>query len=314
MKQSIKLGLLASALMAITGTVSAQMKDIVVVDTKESPYVIDARGVVVRDPFGLCWRTGSWSVERAAKAAIQGAPYPNWTLGCECDKDLMPKPVCEPPPPPPPPAPTPPPPPPPPPAPTSEKVTFAADALFDFDKAVLRPDGKAKLDELVSKLAGVSLEVIIGVGYTDRSAPLKHNLDLSVASCAVREGLPGEQGHRAEPCLHGRQGPGEPGQAVPGSVRQGRDSQPQAADRVPAAESSRRGRGGGYPPGPSLSELFADQSPASAGLFFDFEADACEPMARMHRPFSARRALRAAGRARARQLHETAVRQEVTSS
>ena len=97
MKQSIKLGLVASALMAITGTVSAQMKDIVVVDTKESPYVIDARGVVVRDPFGLCWRTGSWSVDRAAKAAIQGAPYPNWTLGCECDKDLMPKPVCEPP-------------------------------------------------------------------------------------------------------------------------------------------------------------------------------------------------------------------------
>jgi OOP family OmpA-OmpF porin len=181
MKQSIKLGLVASALMAITGTVSAQMKDIVVVDTKESPYVIDARGVVVRDPFGLCWRTGSWSVERAAKAAIQGAPYPNWTLGCECDKDLMPKPVCEPPPPPPPPpAPTPPPPPPPPPAPTSEKVTFAADALFDFDKAVLRPDGKAKLDELVSKLAGVSLEVIIGVGYTDRIGSLKHNMDLSV--------------------------------------------------------------------------------------------------------------------------------------
>jgi len=76
--------------------------------------------------------------------------------------------------------PPPPPPPPPPPAPTSEKVTFAADALFDFDKAVLRPDGKAKLDELVSKLAGVSLEVIIGVGYTDRIGSLKHNMDLSV--------------------------------------------------------------------------------------------------------------------------------------
>ncbi len=190
MKKSIKLGLLATALMAITGTVSAQMKDVTVVDTKESPYVIDARGVIVRDPFGLCWRTGSWSVDRAAKTVIKDAPFPNWTAGCECDKDLMVKPVCEPPPPPPPPpAPTPPPPPPPP-APTSEKVTFAADALFDFDKAVLRADGKAKLDDLVSKLAGVSLEVIIAVGYTDRLGPLAHNQKLSVARAqAVKDYL-----------------------------------------------------------------------------------------------------------------------------
>ncbi len=40
-----------------------------------------------------------------------------------------------------------------PPAPVSEKVSFAADAFFDFDKSVLKPEGKAKLDDLVSKLA-----------------------------------------------------------------------------------------------------------------------------------------------------------------
>lgn len=181
MKQSIKLGLAAAALIGVWGTASAQT-DITLVDPKESPYVIDPRGVIVRDPFGLCWRTGFWSVDRASKAAIKDAKYPNWTAICECeDKSLWVKPVCEPPPPPPPPpAPTPPPPPPPAaPAPTSEKVTFAADALFDFDKAVLRPDGRAKLDELVSKLAGVSLEVIIGVGYTDRIGSEAYNLDLS---------------------------------------------------------------------------------------------------------------------------------------
>ncbi|HQR71670.1 MAG TPA: hypothetical protein PLE54_13760, partial [Burkholderiaceae bacterium] len=105
MKQSIKLGLVAAALMALTGTVGAQIKDITVVDTKESPYVIDARGNIVRDPFGLCWRTGSWSVDRAAKTVIKDAKWPSWTAGCECDRDLMPKPVCEPPPPPPPPTP-----------------------------------------------------------------------------------------------------------------------------------------------------------------------------------------------------------------
>ena len=53
------------------------------------------------------------------------------------------------------------------PAPTSEKVTFAADAFFDFDKAVLKPEGKAKLDDLVSKMSGLNLEVIIAVGHTD---------------------------------------------------------------------------------------------------------------------------------------------------
>jgi OmpA-OmpF porin, OOP family len=183
MKKSIKLGLVASALMTVSGLVFAQATDIKLVDPRESPYVIDPRGVIVKDPFGLCWRTGQWSVERAAAAKIEGAKFPNWTAGCECDKDLMKAPTCEPPPPPPAPAAAPPPPPPPPPAPpapTSEKVTFAADALFDFDKAVLRPEGKAKMDDLVSKLAGVSLEVIIGVGYTDRIGSLKHNQDLSV--------------------------------------------------------------------------------------------------------------------------------------
>ncbi|MDO8376673.1 MAG: OmpA family protein, partial [Aquabacterium sp.] len=49
------------------------------------------------------------------------------------------------------------------PAPVSEKVTFAADAFFDFDKAVLKPEAKAKLDDLVGKTSAVALEVIIAV-------------------------------------------------------------------------------------------------------------------------------------------------------
>jgi OOP family OmpA-OmpF porin len=181
MKQSIKLGVVAAALMTVAGFAFAQTKDIKVVDPKESPYVLSPSGTIVMDPFGLCWRTANWSVERAAATKIEGAKFPNWTAGCECDRSLMKAPTCEPPPPPPPPAVAPPPPPPPPapPAPTSEKVTFAADALFDFDKATLRPEGKAKMDDLVSKLAGVSLEVIIAVGYTDRIGSEKYNLNLS---------------------------------------------------------------------------------------------------------------------------------------
>jgi OOP family OmpA-OmpF porin len=79
-----------------------------------------------------------------------------------------------PPPPPPPPAPVTPP------APTSEKVTFAADTFFDFDKAVLKPEGKAKLDDIVSKMSGLNLEVVIAVGHTDSIGSDAYNQKLSV--------------------------------------------------------------------------------------------------------------------------------------
>lgn len=65
-------------------------------------------------------------------------------------------------------------------APTSEKVTFAADAFFDFDKSVLKPEGKAKLDDLVSKISGINLEVIIAVGHTDYVGSDAYNQKLSV--------------------------------------------------------------------------------------------------------------------------------------
>jgi OOP family OmpA-OmpF porin len=78
----------------------------------------------------------------------------------------------------------PPPPPPPPPAappkPTSEKVTFAADTFFDFDKAVLKPEGKAKLDDLTSKIKNITLEVIIAVGHTDSVGSDAYNQKLSL--------------------------------------------------------------------------------------------------------------------------------------
>jgi len=181
MNKSAKLGaLLATAVMAVaSGNAIAQAKDIP--GAKNAPaYVLDPRGNVVVDPFGLCWRTPWWTPQLAGIDGPNGA-------GCQCDKAVLPKEVCEPPPPPPPPAPPkaappPPPPPPPPPAPpkpTTEKVTFAADALFDFDKYVIKPEARAKLDDLVSKLAGVNLEVIVAVGHTDWIGTEEYNLGLS---------------------------------------------------------------------------------------------------------------------------------------
>jgi OOP family OmpA-OmpF porin len=134
-------------------------------------YVEDTRQAIVKDPFGLCWRTGFWTPAQA---------------NCECDKDLLPKEKCEPPAPrvaeaPP----APPPPPPPAPKPVTEKVTLAADVLFDFDKAVLRPEGKAKLDDLVGKIKALNLEVVIAIGHTDRIGSKAYNQRLSERRAAA---------------------------------------------------------------------------------------------------------------------------------
>jgi len=159
MKVSTRLAVLLAAVgVSFASGVFAQSKD---------AYVQDARGVIVRnsnvgDPKigNLCWRTGSWTPALAM---------------LECDPDLVK--VAEVPTPPPPPVT---PPPPPPVTPSSTKVTFAADAFFDFDKAVLKPEAKAKLDDLVGKLKPINLEVIIAVGHTDGIGSDAYNNKLSV--------------------------------------------------------------------------------------------------------------------------------------
>ena len=65
-------------------------------------------------------------------------------------------------------------------APATEKVSFAADAFFDFDKADLKPEGKAKLDDLADKVKGLTLEVVIAVGHTDAKGTDAYNQKLSV--------------------------------------------------------------------------------------------------------------------------------------
>ena len=136
------------------------------VQAQERVYVIDQRNVVAKSGFGLCWRTGYWTPAAAAKDPA----------GCQCDKDLLPKEVCEPKVAPAPVAA---------PKPAGEKITIAADALFDFNKAVLRPEGKAKLDELVSKSKAIKLEVILVVGHTDRIGSDSFNQGLSERRAAA---------------------------------------------------------------------------------------------------------------------------------
>jgi OOP family OmpA-OmpF porin len=116
-----------------------------------------------------CWRDNFWTPATAAKG---------------CDGEIKPAPKVEPPKapaaPPPAPAPAPAKPVTPPPVPVSEKVTFAADAFFDFDKSTLKPEAMAKLDDLVSKTKGINLEVIIAVGHTDSVGSDEYNQKLSI--------------------------------------------------------------------------------------------------------------------------------------
>ena len=45
---------------------------------------------------------------------------------------------------------------------------------------MLKPEGKAKLDDLTSKVKGINLEVIIAVGHTDSVGSDAYNQKLSV--------------------------------------------------------------------------------------------------------------------------------------
>jgi len=66
------------------------------------------------------------------------------------------------------------------PAPKPEKVTTASTVNFDFDRYVIRPDARSKLDDLVGKLRNVNLEVVIAVGHADRLGSDAYNMKLSV--------------------------------------------------------------------------------------------------------------------------------------
>ena len=151
MKTSIKLcGLAAAVLMATAG--SAMASDTVV------PYVLDSQSKVVTNSTGLCWRTSFWTPALAEQGGPDG-------LGCTCDKDILSAAACTKA------------------APVEEprvaKVTLAADTLFAFDSAKLSEDGRNMLDQLVSRMAGMDVEVILTTGYADRLGKDAYNQKLS---------------------------------------------------------------------------------------------------------------------------------------
>jgi OOP family OmpA-OmpF porin len=138
-----------------------------------------AGGDVWKNSTGQCWRDSSWTPATAAPgcdgaiaAPVAAAPAPAPAPA----PAVVPAPAADPAPAAAPKAPAAPAPA----AAAASKVTYAADAFFNFDKSVLKAEGKAKLDDLVGKLKGISLEVIIAVGHTDSVGTDSYNQKLSV--------------------------------------------------------------------------------------------------------------------------------------
>ena len=84
-------------------------------------------------------------------------------------------------------------------APATTKFTYSSDALFDFDKSVLKPEGQKRLEDLVAKLKSVNLEVAIAVGHTDSLGSDDYNQRLSVRRAEsvkaflVSQGIPADK-------------------------------------------------------------------------------------------------------------------------
>jgi OOP family OmpA-OmpF porin len=119
--------------------------------TVNESYVGDSKHHYIRDSSGNCVRTSSWKVE-------------DMTIDCGAEPPVAKMA------------------PPPPPAPVYEKNTMAAEALFDHDKSVLKPEGKAALHDIgeTIKAKGARVVDIDIIGHTDSDGSEEYNQALSV--------------------------------------------------------------------------------------------------------------------------------------
>ena len=123
---------------------------------------IGSRGDIDMASIGLVYRFG-----KPARVQVAAAPAPAYVA---------------PPPPLPPVVVAPPPPPPPKPvymAPVPRKVSFASDSLFDFDKSDVKSMGADAIDKFARDLNGVSYEMIVVTGHSDRIGSSAYNQKLS---------------------------------------------------------------------------------------------------------------------------------------
>lgn len=144
-----------------------------------TPNLQDSSGRAVRDGSGHCVVTSGVVLPECAPAPAPAAPAAPAQPAAPAAPEA--------------PAPTPAPA-----APASvrQSVVIQADALFDFDKSVVRPDGKKAIDAALDKLNGVDIEMVIATGHTDSIGTERYNQKLSerraaaVKAYLVSKGIP----------------------------------------------------------------------------------------------------------------------------
>jgi OmpA-OmpF porin, OOP family len=165
---------------AILGGVAVMLPALTMaqVNSKNQGYLVDQNFNVVTAVGGtVCVRTSDWTPARAAAAEAvalcdpdlaqkkpAAAGTPSTPPAAAAPKAASPAPKAKP-------------------EPAKllpQKINFSADALFDFDKSIIRPEGKAMLDDLARVLQGAKYEVILAIGHTDRIGSAQYNQKLSV--------------------------------------------------------------------------------------------------------------------------------------
>ena len=147
-------------------------------------YWVDGSGKIITSPTsGLCWRTSEWTpalavapcdpvIQRVATVvpAVEMAPATVTPLAAPLPMVV----------------------------PVAQKMSFSADALFAFDKSVLKPEGKTMLDGLAQQLKGVQYDTVAVTGYADRIGSAAYNQKLSerraheVKSYLVTQNVPAD--------------------------------------------------------------------------------------------------------------------------
>jgi OOP family OmpA-OmpF porin len=140
---------------------------------EDSSMLTDSAGQVVMSQFGDCWHSGQGprpdptvqcDPNYRAPVAQYVAPAPAPYVAPRAAPVVVAAAVAQP---------------------VYEKVTFDADALFDFDKSVLRPAGRDTLHKFAKNIQGVNPSMIHAVGYTDRLGSSGYNQNLSERRAAA---------------------------------------------------------------------------------------------------------------------------------
>ena len=128
---------------------------------------VDSSGQPWKNSVGQCWRNSSWTPATAhadCDGAIKPAqPQPRVHVVIPAPPVVIT-----------------------PPAPREPekkvvKLTYSTDTLFDFDKSVLKLEGRQTLDGLIGKInKEFNLEVIIAVGHTDWIGTDAYNMKLGL--------------------------------------------------------------------------------------------------------------------------------------